>query len=96
MSMLDGIIAKRDVIYALAQKYKVLRIFVFGSCARREETPDSDIDFLMVFNADSSWRDQRDFRNDLERIFSRKIDIVSKHGINPYLQARIEKESVEL
>ena len=43
MCKLDEIMAKRDEIRALAQKYKVLRIFVFGSCARKEETPDSDI-----------------------------------------------------
>ena len=96
MCKLDEIMAKRDEIRALAQKYKVLRIFVFGSCARKEETPDSDIDFLMDFNINSSWRDQRDFRNELERIFNSKVDIISRIGINPYLQERIEQEAVEV
>ena len=96
MWKLDEIMAKREEIYALAQKYKVLRIFVFGSCARKEETPDSDIDFLMDFNINSSWRDQRDFRNELERIFNSKVDIISRIGINPYLQERIEQEEVEV
>ena len=96
MCKLDEIMAKRDEIRALAQKYKVLRIFVFGSCARKEETPDSDIDFLMDFNIDSSWKDQRDFRNELERIFNSKVDIISRIGINPYLQERIEQEAVEV
>jgi predicted nucleotidyltransferase len=96
MCKLDEIMAKRDEIRALAQTYKVLRIFVFGSCARKEETPDSDIDFLMDFNIDSSWKDQRDFRNELERIFNSKVDIISRIGINPYLQERIEQEAVEV
>ena len=39
MCKLDEIMKKRETVYALARKYNVLRIFVFGSCARKEETP---------------------------------------------------------
>ena len=41
MCKLDEIMAKRDEIRALARQYKALRIFVFGSCARKEETPET-------------------------------------------------------
>lgn len=36
MCMLDEIRAKRDEIYAIARKHKAEKLWVFGSCARRE------------------------------------------------------------
>ena len=46
MCMLDEICAKRDEIYAIARAHKAEKLWVFGSCARKEETPESDVDFL--------------------------------------------------
>ena len=37
MCMLDEIHAKRDEIYAIARRHKAEKLWVFGSCARREE-----------------------------------------------------------
>ena len=42
MCMLDEIRAKRDEIYAIARRHKAEKLWVFGSCARKEERPDSD------------------------------------------------------
>ena len=50
MCMLDEIRAKRDEIYAIARKHKAEKLWVFGSCARKEERPDSDVDFLVKFS----------------------------------------------
>ena len=36
MCMLDEILAKRDEIYAIARAHKAEKVWVFGSCARRE------------------------------------------------------------
>ena len=41
MCMMDEIRAKRDEIYAIARKHKAEKLWVFGSCARKEERPDS-------------------------------------------------------
>ena len=64
--------AKRDIIHKLAKKHKVDRVFVFGSCARKEETPDCDIDILMDFSFDSSWIDHLAIQTELENFFSVK------------------------
>ena len=58
MCMLDEIRAKRDEIYAIARAHKAEKLWVFGSCARKEETPESDVDFLVEFipaTTMSSW-----------------------------------------
>ena len=38
--MLDEIRAKRDEVYAIARRHRAERLWVFGSCARREENAD--------------------------------------------------------
>ena len=43
MCMLDEIRAKRDEIYAIARAHKAEKLWVFGSCARKEETLKSDM-----------------------------------------------------
>jgi predicted nucleotidyltransferase len=48
--MLDTIQAKRDDLYAVAKKHKAEKLWVFGSCAGKEETPDSDVDLLVQFS----------------------------------------------
>ena len=44
MCVMDEIRAKRDEIYAIARRHKAERLWVFGSCASREERPDCDIE----------------------------------------------------
>lgn len=77
MCKLDEIMAKRDEIRALAQKYKVLRIFVFGSCARKEETPDSDIDLIAEFGEKATLFDQTGLEFALSDYFHCPVDVVS-------------------
>ena len=96
MDKLDEIMAKREEIHTLAEKYKVLRIFVFGSCARREDTPDSDIDFLMDFRQGASMFDLVHFQDDLEKLLKRKVDITSNYRLNPVFLDRITKDSIEI
>ena len=49
MCMLDTIQAKRDDLYAVAKKHKAEKLCVFGSCARKEKTSDTDVDLLVQF-----------------------------------------------
>lgn len=45
--LLDELRQKKHLIDALANKFGARRVRVFGSVARREERPDSDVDFLV-------------------------------------------------
>ncbi|MBO7088912.1 MAG: nucleotidyltransferase domain-containing protein, partial [Lentisphaeria bacterium] len=47
MCQLDRLHSLRREIYEIARKHKAEKVYVFGSCARKEETPDSDVDFLV-------------------------------------------------
>ena len=46
MCMQDEIVAKRDEIHAIAKGNKAEKLWIFGSCARKEERPDSDVEFF--------------------------------------------------
>ena len=96
MCMLDEIRAKRDEIYAIARKHKAEKLWLFGSCARREERPDSDVDFLVKFGDDACFGAQVRLGDDFNAYLRRKVDIVSDRGLSPYIGKIIKKEAVAI
>ena len=94
MCMLDEIRARRDEIYAIARKHKAEKLWVFGSCARKEERPDSDVDFLVRFGDDFAFGAQVELGDDLNAYFGRKVDVVSERGLSPYIGKFIRREAV--
>ena len=96
MCMLDEIRAKRDEIYAIARRHKAEKLWVFGSCARKEERPDSDVDLLVKFNDKASMLDLVHIRNGVRSIVMRDVDVVSSRGLSPFLGKRILSEAVAL
>lgn len=88
--------SRRKEILNLASYYGVVRIRLFGSAARDEETTDSDLDFLVAFEPGRSLLDLIGFKQALEDLLGKKVDVVSEKGISPYLQNHIMKGSVPL
>ena len=56
---------------------------MFGSDARGEETPESDIDFLVEFEKGSSLFDIVRVQDDLGELLGREVDVVSLGGLLP-------------
>ena len=96
MCMLDEIRAKREEIYAIARAHKAEKLWVFGSCARKEETPESDIDFLVKFGEGSSLLSHVHMINSLSDFFGRKVDVVSTRGIHQYIRNQVLSEAVAI
>ena len=94
MCMLDEIRAKRDEIYAIAKRHKAEKLWVFGSCARKEEHPDSDVDFLVKFSDSAEFGSQVALGDDFNAYFGRKVDVVSDRGLSPYIGKLIRKEAL--
>ena len=94
--MMDEIRAKRDEIYAIARRHKAERLWVFGSCARREERPDSDVDFLVKFSPDVSFRDYDVIESGLSMLLGRGVDVVSSSVLPnaPRFANRVCREAV--
>jgi uncharacterized protein len=78
----------------LQKKYPLANIGLFGSFARNEQTPASDLDIMVEFNGPIGW-EIVDLLEELEQIFAgQKIDLVSKGGIRPMLWSYIEKDII--
>lgn len=61
--------------------YSPERIGIFGSFARREETPESDIDILVKFKRTLSLLDIAKIRRELSLILGREIDLVTEASV---------------
>ncbi len=98
MCMLDEIRAKRDEIYAIARKHKAEKLWVFGSCARREERPDSDVDFLVKFGDGIGLFELFDFESEMSNEVGRKVDLINAKALDrsPCFAYNVKKEMTEL
>lgn len=74
---------RRGEIKAVAARHRVRAIAVFGSVARGDEGPDSDLDFLVEFESGSSLIDLVRLQDDLRDLLVRPVDVVSLGGLLP-------------
>jgi uncharacterized protein len=71
----------------------VSELALFGSFARNEAGPDSDVDFLVEFS-EKSFDRYMGLKELLEDLLGRKVDLVLKSTIKPRLRERILSEAV--
>lgn len=76
------------------QKYHLVRIGVFGSFARGEETADSDIDLLVEFenNTASLTEIKQELKSEIQCKFNRSVDICREKYMNPIFKKQILSE----
>lgn len=96
MCQLDRLRSLRCEIYEIARKHKADKVYVFGSCARKEETSESDVDFLVELQKGASLFDLMDLQDEYEALLKCKVDVVSRRGLNPYLRDNVLNEAVAL
>jgi len=65
------------------------RLFLFGSVARGEATPDSDVDLIAELPDDVSLLDLVRLERGLSSALGRKVDLLTKEAISPYIRERI-------
>lgn len=95
--LLNDIHARRSAIADLGSQYGARHIRVFGSVARGEERPDSDVDILVEFDRGYDLFAQRlPLTRQLAELLGRPVDLVPEHELNLHLRDRILKEAVEL
>jgi uncharacterized protein len=95
--LLDELRAKKEAIAKLGDQYGARHIRVFGSVARGEEQPDSDVDFLVEFPRGYDLFAQRlPLTERLEALLQRRVEVIPEHELNRHLRDQILKEAVEL
>ena len=74
--------ALKDALPALQKKYPIAKIALFGSYARNEQNNKSDIDIMVEFSKPVGMA-FIDLSFELEKMFSKKVDLVSRKAIKP-------------
>jgi predicted nucleotidyltransferase len=79
----------------LCRQYHVRELSLFGSAARGEMSPDSDIDLLVEFLPDASIGliEYAGLMLDLAKLLGRKVDLVSKRGLKPLIRDSVLAEA---
>jgi len=85
---------KRTDILRIAAKYGARHIRVFGSVARGEADPRSDVDFLVDLEAGRSLLDLGGLQFELQSLLDRPVDVVTERGLTARIRERALREAV--
>jgi hypothetical protein len=78
------------------KKFHVVSLSIFGSVARGEERPDSDVDVLVQFDGPTKFDWYMDLKEFLENLIGRKIDLITEAGLKPIARVAIEKDLIRV
>ncbi|MBM3287570.1 MAG: nucleotidyltransferase family protein [Candidatus Eisenbacteria bacterium] len=88
--------SKRREILELAARHGAIRIRVFGSAARGEASPDSDVDFLVDLEPGRSILDLGGLLMDLQDLLGCPVDVITEKGLRARIRDRVLREAVLL
>lgn len=99
MNALQPVEDKRSIIERLRRERTalaslgVLEIGLFGSFARGEQTPESDVDLLVEFTPQQHTFDSfMELSFFLEALLGRKVELLTRESLSPYIGERILAE----
>jgi predicted nucleotidyltransferase len=90
----------KAVLPEICPRYGIQWVDVFGSVAREEQRPESDIDLIVEFGAprrDNISARFFGFLHEMEARYHTRIDILTENSLkNPYLKAEIARERIRV
>ena len=86
----------KRLIRPVAERYGVERVFLFGSYARGEAAPNSDIDLRIDGGAIQDYFELSGFHQELEEALSASVDVLTTGSLEDKFLTRISKEEVIL
>jgi predicted nucleotidyltransferase len=86
----------REEILRIARKHGVHRIRVFGSFAREQARPDSDVDLLIDVQGPTPPWFPGGLVAELEAFLGRRVDVVEPSALRPELRSRVLEEASSL
>jgi predicted nucleotidyltransferase len=91
-----SILSKKKAISDLAQKSGISYVALFGSTARGEQTPASDIDLLVKFHPSKiktmGLFELSKISNEFEDLFKSKVDLITKDGLKPLIYKYLKND----
>ena len=87
---------KRQEILSIAARHGARNVRVFGSVARGEAGPESDLDILVDLEPGRSLLDHAALLLDLEAALGCKVDVVTERGLRARVREDVLREAVAL
>ncbi len=87
-----------EQIHAFCIRWHIVELAIFGSALRDDFRPESDVDVLVRFAPDSPYSvllNHSEMEEELLRIFGRKVDLISKKGVEQSKNARRREEILQ-
>jgi len=96
VSPLEAIRARQSEIRSIAEKHGAGNLRVFGSVARGDARPDSDVDLLIdIVGKTTPWF-PGGLLVDLENTLGRRVDIVIARSLSPLIREDVLRDAVPL
>jgi len=90
------VIQKKEVILRLAGEHGARDVRLFGSVARDESTPSSDVDLLVRMDRERSLLDRIALIQDLQEVLRCNVDVVNDQALAPSIRDQVLAEAVTL
>ena len=85
-------ITQKEIIINKLAPYAPMKLGVFGSYARDENTLTSDLDLLVEFGIRINLLDLIGLEQDLSESLGVKVDLVTERALSPYIRPYVEKD----
>jgi uncharacterized protein len=93
MTLAETIHDRREDILQLARKHGAGNVALFGSAARGDDGPDSDVDLLIDVTGETSSWFPGGLAADLEELLGRRVQIVIRRSLNPLIRKSVLKDA---
>lgn len=94
--MIDPVTSHREQILQVARRHGVTRVRVFGSAARGDAGPKSDVDFLVEVGTKPTPWFPGGLVAELEELLGRPVQVITERGLDGLLRDRVLMEAIPL
>jgi hypothetical protein len=87
---------KREAILEIARRYGASNVRIFGSVARGDEQPSSDLDIVVHLEPERTLLDQGGLLMDLQELLGVKVDVLDEEALSGRFGETVQREAIPL